>query len=449
MNKIHVKLITVILTMLLSISVVVASSYAWMVLSSSPAVAGIQVGIGGGHTVLIAPDIKVTAEDGTICHYPGYFKDKLNFNQQDSYAYLSRVGSLSPVSTLNGVDWILPAYYGGKDEEVKAGYVPAGSLKDISEFFTDSELSYANISAEDEERLEQGHYVYLDFWVLSPASAYKLRVSTGVGAEEGGSFVIDLPDPEASQEGYVLKEPKGSPSAAVRVGFLANDLMLTDDTMTQYMNSPYFDERVTKLKGLYQEPNTGTAYLSTNRFTIYEPNGDLHPAYAEAEGFYTETKPLALENGKIVEKNIYNEEQVSLTVQKTSTWIVPQGSLTSALEQRFQAALYSGSWEDLETEEVADRFYNGYLQGQIAPYVSKGAFVQKTENLYARLSAGNVSLAEETKGATDDAVIIELERNVPQRIRMFIWLEGQDADCLEQIASTGFAVNIELACGDE
>lgn len=449
MNKIHIKLISVVLTLILSVTVVVASSYAWMVLSSSPAVAGIQVGIGGGNTVLIAPDIREVAEDGTVYHYPGYFDDRMNFNQQGAYDYLQQIGNLNPVSTVNGVDWILPAYYGGSDTGVQQGIVPIGVLKDISDFFVDSELTYANIPAEEEERIERGNYIYMDFWVLSPASEYKLRVSTGVGVQDGGSFVIDLLQPEANEQGYTLKNADGSPASAMRVGFLANDLILVDDTMSKYMASQYFDDRFTRLKGLYQEPNTGTAYIDTNRFTIYEPNGDLHPAYPDVDGLYVETKPLGLEDGKIVEKRTQLDDYNFLTVQSASTWGVPEGSQTSAIEQRFQSALYSGNWDNLEVNEVADRFYNQYLQGQISPYVSKGAFVRKTDNLYAQLSTGNVSLADETMGATDDVVIIELERNVPQRIRMFIWLEGQDMDCIEQIASSRFAVNIELACGDE
>ena len=58
MKRIPIKLVSVVLALVLSVSVAVASSYAWMVLSGSPAVSGIQVGIGGGNTVLIAPDIR-------------------------------------------------------------------------------------------------------------------------------------------------------------------------------------------------------------------------------------------------------------------------------------------------------------------------------------------------------------------------------------------------------
>ena len=452
MKKIHIKLISVILTLVLSVSVVAASSYAWMVLSANPVATGMQVAIGGGNTVLIAPNIQVTMEDGTTCNYPGHFSDKMNFHQQTAYDYLQQIGNLTPVSTVNGVDWILPVYYSGSDPEVRQGRIPSGTIKDISEFTVDSELAHANLAAENEDDIYEGHYIYLDFWVVSPAKDYKLRVSTGIDAVDGGSFVIDLLEPEATTTGYTLKSPAGSPSAAVRIGFLANGLIQTDDSMALYQNSPYFDSRFTHLKGLYQEPNTGTAYLSENRFTIYEPNGDAHPAYPDIDGTYVETKPLALIEGRIMEQRTRFYKNSYLTVQKTSTWALADNYLTTAIEQRFQTALFAGTWKDIGTEKMADLFYSSYLQGQISPYVRKGGFIQSTEILYNNInSMGSISqelLGNENAGATDDAIIIELERNVPQRIRMFIWLEGQDIDCIESICTSRFAVNIELACGD-
>ena len=102
-------------------------------------------------------------------------------------------------------------------------------------------------------------------------------------------------------------------------------------------------------------------------------------------------------------------------------------------------------------------FYGNYLHGQISPYVNKGGFIGSTRNLNAHLAADNDGilrqdeLSDEIKRATDDKdiYIIELERNVPQRIRMFIWLEGQDVDCVDSVNSARFAVNIEFAGGSE
>jgi hypothetical protein len=52
-------------------------------------------------------------------------------------------------------------------------------------------------------------------------------------------------------------------------------------------------------------------------------------------------------------------------------------------------------------------------------------------------------------GATEDVYIIKLERNVPQRIRMFVWIEGQDVDCVNAVAASNFAINLELAGGND
>ena len=451
MKKNYWKLISVILALLVSVTVLFSSTYAWMVLSSSPAVNGIQVAIGGGNTILIAPNIKETDQNGMVYNYPGKFASTMNFGQQSAYAYLQEIGKLNPVSTVNGIDWILPAYYSGSDEEVQEGLIPSGTLNDVSTFYADSELEHANLPADREEEIYEGHYVYLDFWVVSPGNDYKLRVSTGLNEEDSGSFVIDLLEGTETESGFTLTETEGGISSAVRVGFLANDLQVTDDSMQKYASSVLYDERFTRLKGLYQEPDTGTVYLPQNRFTIYEPNGDYHPADSALDGKYVETKPLALTEGRITEVSA----ESNLTVQKKSTWALSKNNPEHRLiEEIFQVALYASSQEGKTAGEVTDQFYNKYLQGQISAYVNKGGFIQRTNNLYSQLAAngGAVSaeeLQEQNYGATKDVYIIELERNVPQRIRMFIWLEGQDVDCVNSISASRFAVNIELASGDE
>lgn len=72
MNRIYRKLIAIIFALVLSVAVVVMSSYAWFVLSGNPAVTGIQVAIGGGNTILVAADVQQEV-DGVVYHYPGRF----------------------------------------------------------------------------------------------------------------------------------------------------------------------------------------------------------------------------------------------------------------------------------------------------------------------------------------------------------------------------------------
>ena len=448
MTKIYIKLIAVSLALILSVSVAVMSSYAWLVLSGNPAVTGIQVAVGGGNTILTAPNVAYEA-DGAVYNIPGRFSDKMNFGQQDHYAYLQELGNLTPVSTSNGIDWFLPEYYSGNDKQVQQGKIPSGALKDISEFQVDSQLEHANLSKNEQDKINKGNYVYLDFWVVAPGGDYNLRVSTGEGTEDGGSFVIDLLQPSDTED--TLEQSEGSAAAAVRIGFLANDLMLTDDTMLQYEKSPYFDQRFTALKGQYQEPNTGTVYLDSNSFTIYEPNGDYHPSAPALDGCYVQTRSLERENGIIQEQ----EKNRNLTVQRKSTWArAGSDSAETAIEQRYKTALFAHLGETMTASEQMNFFYGKYLQGQISPYVEKGRFFGRTENLYSHLNNYNGvvppdALDSDQKGATEDVYIIKLERNVPQRIRMFIWLEGQDIDCIDSVSSARFAVNIELAGGDQ
>lgn len=461
MTKIYIKLIAMSLALILSVSVVLMSSYAWLVLSGNPAVTGIQVAIGGGNTILTAPNIRLTGDEGKIYNIPGRFSDKMNFGQQDSYAYLQDVGNLNPVSTSNGIDWFLPAYYDGNDPEVQQGKVLSGTLKDVSAFLVDSELSYANLSkTKDQSKINKGNYIYLDFWVVSPGGDYTLRLSTGDGTDSGGSFVIDLLEPSTTEN--TLVEAEGSAASTVRIGFLANDLMLTDETMQQYIASRYYDHRFKALRGMYQEPNSGTPYLDADRFIIYEPNGDYHPENEELDGAYVQTKSLELVNKTIQEV----EKNHNLTVQRKSTWSEPEtGTANTALEQRYQTAIFARLGETRTKTEWMDYFYGKYLQGQMSTLVDKGKFIKRTSDLNAMLESQNGVISAEIlnrsqsgvtgevyisqSGATEDVYIIKLERNIPQRIRMFIWLEGQDIDCVDDVSSSRFAVNIELAGGDQ
>lgn len=443
MRKIYPKLIAMGILLSLSVSVVAMASYAWMVLSSSPVVSGIQVAIGGGNTILVAPDVTQTV-NGQLYHYPGRFGEKLNFRQYSQYDYLQSIGSLMPVSTYNGIDWFLPAYYTSNDEEVASGEAMSGQLKPFTEFKVDSELSYANLKASDpeqKEKIQEGHYAYLDFWVVSPSADFTLRISTD-REDAGGTFVIDLLQPQKAdtQTGYTLKYPTGTAATTVRVGFLANPYQLTDDTMQLYTQSPAFDQRATSLRGLYAEPNTGTSYFADDKFVIYEPNGNSHPHNDDLDGTYVETRAIGFENGQPTELSFLGKDM--LTVQNSSLW-TENGQ---ALEERFQTALLSFDTTNLTPDEIAARFYNQYLQGQIYPYIDKAQFYTNTDNLYAYAKTPQ---AAALGNVTKDVTIIDLTRNVPQRIRMFVWLEGQDVDCVDMASKCSFAVNIELAGGNE
>lgn len=449
MGKMTKKLIAALLAVILSVSILVASSYAWMIRSTSPQIEGIYVSVGGGNTILLAADL--TAEDnGRIYHFPGSFSDRLNFSQYESYQYLQRLGGLTPVSTADGQNWYLPVYYQKNDQLVKYGVVQSGQLKPVEDFVLDDRLVHANLTQDQKEQLEQGSYVYLDFWVVSPGQDYRLHISTG--EETSGSFAIGLPDTFAEdQDGdgqpdtYALSATGSDAAAAsVRLGFLVNEEPVTDLSMFYYQRSEQFAARYTQLRGVYNEKYLSPADLE-HRFLIYEPNATQHSAQ-ELQGSYVLTQPLAKTPLGAEPSDVSSR----LTVQAENTWLMAENGTQTRLQQAFDTAVVNEAFNEKNLQEVRSKFYKTYLQEQLASYVNDADFYTQTGNLYALANNGVVgkeTLAQSAQlaGATDDVYIVDLQKNIPQRIRMFIWLEGQDVDCTNDAAASGIAINVELA----
>lgn len=437
-KKLYMKLIAVTVTFLFAMTALVSASYAWFQMSTNPVVEGIQVSISGGSTILIAADLTQTV-DGVTYHYPDVFSDTLSFAQHDSYAYLQNLAGLRPVSTADGINWFIADKYDANDLKVQNGEAVVGQVCDVEDMIRDVALNYANLTdaEEDAEKLAKGHYICMDFWVVSPGSDYYLRIST---SDEGGSFVIDLMDPEETEDGYTLSGSISSTAASVRVGFLATPDQVTDDkVMELYQQSDSYDEKYTALRGVYQEPGGSSTYSENYNFTIYEPNADAHPSGVAEEGSYVQTFPVGLVNDVPRRISVLNRT----TVQKTTTWtMADQGD--PLIGQIFQTALIG----DKISGSDAMEFYSGYLQNQFAPYVDPGAFIRDTSRIYGDMTA-EIFGSLETAGATDDVYIIQLQKNVPQRIRMYIWLEGQDVDWNPKDAASSFVLNLELAGGTE
>jgi hypothetical protein len=355
-----------------------------MTLSENPMINGIQVSIGGGGTILLAADQTETAVDEqgqeVLVHYPGKFSSTLNLSAYENYDYLKSVTGLAPVSTSDGIHWILPTY--SKE---------TGNLKDITDFSVDTKLAYANRTEEG-----TGSYVYFDLWVVSPGSEYKVRAAMDTKSQEG-SYLLEAPDEKFETDGRIESQ--------ARVGFLVNADVGSTAAMTAYTKSTDFDSRYKSLKGLYQEPGSRSGIDREYNFSIYEPNATLHPALEGQDGSYLITNPLAMVDGTIQETDIADR----LMVQTKSSW-------------------------------------------QTQNFVSSGEFYQSTAALYEAaadgvVSAEKLSTAVTTAGATDDVNITELERNTPQRIRIYIWLEGQDADCMNttSVSASSISLSIELS----
>ena len=432
------KLFAAGMAVIISVVLIVTVTYAWTTLSTAPIAEGIQITIGGGNTILIAPNMEQTIGEKTY-GIPGAFNETLVFSKQKEYDYLKNIDSLSPVSTADGINFFIPTYYDITDEEVKNGQAAVGELKPFSEFKNDNELLNANL---EKGEAKNGHYVYLDFWVVSPGTDYTLRVARG--DENGGSYLIELPKAYKTETGYALEETNNAFSSSARIGFLANTNYVDEVNYNCYRNSRFYNSNYKKLMGTYSEKGE-YSYQAGNRFTIYEPNGDY--TLGNDTRHYVETKPLGINGSEISPVSIFDR----LTVQLKNSWTSKsQDNIT--LNELLSVSL---SGKKVKNEKQAETIlYDEYLQGQFAPYVSRGDFITSTSLLSDKCSEDGVANELElaslaTSGATEDVFIVKLEKNVPQRIRMFVWLEGQDVDCSDDAEVGRFALSLELAASNQ
>lgn len=431
MKKMSAKLFAAVMTLIIAIVIAVSVTYAWMTLSTSPSVGGATIKIGGGTNILLAPDVTKTV-DGVTVHYPGAFTDTLTFDSE-AYAYLSDLAGLTPVSTADGVNWFFPKYDAA-----------TGEIKDFALFDVDDTLSKANVTGN-----RSGGYVYIDFWAVAPGSDYKLRVSTDTKATRGsadrefydGSSLLEIPSVVSNGEGgWKLGETKGNIDTVARVGFLVNFGGAAKESVTGYKASADYDARFKKLVGRYQEPGDAAAVNADNKFTIYEPNGTRHTD--GEQGCYRVTNPIGYDGSGYISTIDVTDR---LTVQDSSEWKRGAG------EGRMIDEVFSGVTVGMTESEARERL-NNYVKSGSINNIKTGVFFLNTKTLVANagddgyLSETEIGTLLTTGGATDDVYITELVKNTPQRIRMFIWLEGQDADCVASGAgATYFALNLELA----
>lgn len=421
--------------LLIAIVLITVTSFAWLTVSESPAITQIKVNISGSSNVLIAPD-SVQVIDGVGYSVPGAFGDSLNVSDYTIYDYLEYLKGLMPVSTADGLQWIIPDYYDSKDDAVKAGTAFESMIKPIEEFWVDTSLEYANLTTEDDVDYN-GSYVYLDFWVVAPV-AYELRIATSTGDEtQSGSFVVDLMDVATDGETYWLEDTATGAASAIRVGLQVSDATYSDAVVQTYLNEneDAWDSFV-GLAGVYQAE--GETYLqdyfpyASDSFIIYEPNGTVETEDDDGTVNYTITYPLTVVEGLIQETDVSD----ILTVQQSSSW--NEELLNTSLlrvSQNIPKAIVTA-------EDMTNYFFLDVLSSNYSYYVSKGLFYAETAALYQ--AVGTVTPLEKA-ATTDDAVITTLQANKPQKIRMYIWVEGQDADATNVIAESDLLINIELA----
>ncbi len=420
-SKLNSKLLITGLCLLLSVVLLATASFAWFTLSTSPEISGMQVRLFTDQAVLVSATI-----DGEYSQY---------IDLSEAFKYYA---PLKPVSTINGKDWFIPEY---NDD---------GTLAELDKFKKDSNLENANVlvykqtgtdtdgkpvytELTDDEYVaanQKGYYVYCTFYLKTQL-------------EEGCSVTLSAPD--RNNENIEQWETEQNDGAGVYGSYvLGNYEIDEDEELATIDNNAQNAMRVGFLTADSKE---------NERFVIYEPNADKrssitnkpepeadgsadyiygyslkkNPSYTDGgtepmylnykDNAYIPTKPIGLDkDGNVAALDIKGE---NLIVQKSSSWNV------SKIQEAFANEKPLGS-------NCVSEF---------------GKFIKYNSSLTIDKSTGIYEFGN-TENGTDLAsstIIADLVAEEPKEIKMFVWIEGQDADCWNDIASGSFVVNLEFA----
>ncbi len=435
MGKTKAKLMATATMLLISVVLLAGASLAWFTISTNPEISGMQVILFTDRALVVSktPD----QED---------FTQSIDLSEMFMY-----YAPLKPISTVDGKHWFMPTY----DEET-------GLLNPVSEFLLATEEN-ANvlvynmtdageyIEMTEKEYLaasDKGYYVYCEFYL---ATEYEedVRVTLSAPDREKNNLEAWEWNPEFANEhsykygSYALaayeKDPENgklysidnNAQTALRVGFLIEDEAAEGATGSRFViYEPNADQRSDFSKKPFTENGKTDFYIHQYNLipnTNYTEGGTEPKFLNYVPNSYIPTVPVGpktLADGTVV------------------------GELTPIADEDLIVQL-AGQWK---YSSVQSKIMNG--QGVNSNDVEFfGKFVDKTSSVTKGLNQYGIHEFGTQTGydlASDTMIVTLKGRNSdgtlnPTKIKMFIWLEGQDPDCWNDIAGGSFMVNLEFA----
>ncbi len=499
------KLVATACFLLVSVVVLVSASMAWFTISTNPEITGMTVTLNTDLALLVSDSedgfyddslyIKdvfdylvglrpVSTADGVNWFFPTYEVDGTWLDAlceiEDFFHWPEteqQVGGDETYGNVVGVE---------TNDDGSVYYDESGNAT----WLTGKTLS--NVEAE-------AGYAYFDVWLMTEEEEVDVRLSVPSRIQnnqadwefdEGiyGSYVLanyqietttETVDGEESTTATALLEPAAQ--TAIRVGFMTfeytDEVEATDDE-----GNP-----VTDGDGNLLTEETWAETGEIADFVIYEPNADQRssewdvkpnegeteedePTYSDEISEYIKEYAVRADGANYQAGQYIPTQYIawdaddaapylttldgdSLIIQKQSAW--DDEALQDAITAQ-ASALSDGDWlQDLfSLSSFLDAYNNddfGYSN-----YVSTlGLFIADYDELVD--DANEQTATDETalgvyrmddtqnESTTGEAIIVTLYKDQPQRVRIYIWLEGQDVDCWNDISASSFVVNLELA----
>ena len=488
MQKFKMKLIAAGVSVTVALVLLVSASFAWFTTSTAPEISGIHIGIKAQRTLLLSRDTET-----------------LDFNQYidltDDFAYLT---PLHPVSTVDGINWFIPTYneesgalndpddfilddkleYANVTTLAGVSLLPDGTpdIHDRSSMYDPNnpgQLKAASDISELtgralQERSDLGYYVYADFWMVTEEdNGCRVRLTVphydtrsqleDEEIEQGsyGSYVLQTCELVEGEDGNSVALLSRKAETSMRVGFLLNP-----DTDTAAMITKMNQANGTSLDAYTYSP-------LAKKFLIYEPNAEKRSAANKPLG--GETEDGGNDGRKVdyivgykfnsdsYENGMYFATQPIMAVTKIRTnpdtganenYIggtpvnIPTDRLLIQKSSEWELDTLKETLENGEKPDSNDVAYpmGGFLN-TTSVYDTLNADTNSENEINNESRIADIS-TESGAGHSDVAgssVIVTLKKDTPLKIRLFVWIEGQDVDCWNDIAAGSFIVNLELA----
>ncbi len=350
----------------------------------------------------------------------------------------------------------------------------------------------SNIESLDEWETERG--VYGTYALVN----YEVEVTEGEEGEEDSYTAVMQKDAQtALRVGFQLVE-----YADTNTDGEISDTEAKDGVSSFIIYEPNADQRSSAGDSTDAKPTLAAAVLDEDETVItaaeekgtlnidneyikdYQINSDFSNYQ---DGYYIPTQPVALV--EVIDEDTSESDgyafglvdlaTLATTVDTNSTQIA---TTTTQLIIQTQSAWKEGKDED-SIEEAFYQYYIDALNTGWSPYVETfGMFILDYEELtndpilydddgddattkvvvdgVYDLSYSNTAATEDTAAnvaqsdnllvasgisSTGEGVkITSLEKDTPKEVTIYIWIEGQDADCWNDIATGSFVINLEL-----
>lgn len=370
--------------MVLSLVLLTGAAYAWFSISTAPEVRGISVGVtrtGKEYPFELSLDYGEKGEQAA-------WTTQLHLD-----ALLGKMNTLRPVSTCDGQNWYLPIY--GANGNV-TGF---SRIDNVAEY---SNLTDANTN----------YFTYADLWIRTrdPDMDYQVKLSNPLDLDS-----VKAEGRETDFGTYALNEPV----------WKDGQMKLYDDAMTCLRIGFQFMDDLGEPEGM---------------FYIYEPNADMRSQGMKAfvqsnQGQQKGNDTIgylfsqAVEEGDAITADRYVKEYAGKSLvfdtQVPSRTVGSDGEETDSFTMVSQGEREGtvlirqrkSSWKEGLTKESK---ISSKAIGAI------GAFIDK-----------DMEVAETPPMTT-------LTENIVKKLRLYIWLEGQDIDCWNQIAGGSIYANLEF-----